>query len=219
MIKINLLGKKHATAGAIPFGLDEKLAKLGITPADLIEMRMGLLRLGILLLGVYLCNVVPAHLHAKKLAELDVQVNELSQQASKLGQELASKKDIRRQMDQLTKEEVELQRQLNAVASLQKDRGLAFRTIDSMVVSLPQKVWINSVEYRDQNVIVRGASWEYFPIKDFVKAINESTQFTSLVFKGITSENPGTVVKGVPEAMQKIKNFELEFKVKGSGDS
>lgn len=219
MIKINLLGKKHVAAGAIPFGLDEKLAKLGVTPADLMEMRTGLLRAAILIAGLYLANFVPIYFHEKKKAELDIVVNDLTSQAGRLSTELASKKDIRKQMDQLNKEEVELQRQLNAVSALQKDRSLAFRTLDSMIVSLPQKVWFNSLEYRERAVTIKGGCWEYFPINDFVKSINESTQFTSVNFKGIVSENPAQIVTGVPEAMQKIKNFELEFKVKSTGEA
>jgi len=219
MIKVNLLGKKAAASGAIPFGLDEKLAKLGVTPADLEEARPGLARLGVLLAGIYLANAIPFHFHEQKKAELDASLNELNIQSKKLSVELASKKDIRKQMDQLNKEEVELQRQLNAVSALQKDRSLAFRTLDNMIVSLPQKVWFNGLDYKDRLVTVRGGCWEYFPINDFVKAINESTQFTNVNFKGIASEAPQQIVPGVPEAMQKIKNFELEFKVKGTGDS
>jgi Tfp pilus assembly protein PilN len=219
MIKVNLLGKKAAAAGAVPFGLDEKFGKLGITPADLQDMRPGLVRLAALLAGIYFCNVVPLHFHEAKKAELDLVLAGLDGQSKKLSAELSTKKDIRKQMDQLNKEEVELQRQLNAVSALQKDRSLAFRTLDNMIVSLPQKVWFNGLDYKDRAVTVRGGCWEYFPINDFVKAINESTQFTGVNFKGIASENPTQIVPGVPEAMQKIKNFELEFKVKGTGES
>jgi Tfp pilus assembly protein PilN len=219
MIKINLLGRKHSAAGAVPFGLDEHFAKLGVSPAELKEMQPGLIRLGVLLGGLYLCNWVPTYLYEKKMRELDVELNQLTAQSSQLSQELASKRDIRQQMDQLNKEEIELQRQLNAVSALQRDRSLAFRTLDNMIVSLPQKVWLSGMEYREKGVVIKGSCWEYFPINDFVKAINESTQYTSVNFKGIVTERQGTLIPGIPEAMQKIKNFELEFKVKGTGDT
>ncbi len=219
MIKVNLLGKKKAAAGSIPFGLDEQFEKLGINAADLSEMRPALVRFGILLVGLYIANYAPTYYHEMQIQELEAEVTALNEKAQILNKELASKKDIRKQMEQLNKEEIELQRQLNAVNALQRDRSLAFRTIDNMIISLPSKVWINSVAYRNRNVTVKGSCWEYFPINDFVKSINESTQYMEVVFKGITTENPGTLIPGIPEAMQKIKNFELEFKVKGSGDS
>lgn len=214
MIKINLLGKKHVAAGGIPFGLDEKLAKLGVTPADLMELRPAFIKLGVLLAGVYLCNWLPGYLHEQKKAELDVQVAQLSEQSGRLAKELASKKEIRGKMDQLNKEEGELRRQLEAVNSLQKDRGIFFRNLEQFVTILPTQVWINSLDYRDRSVTIRGSSWEYFAINKFVELMNASTYFSGVIFKGITTEPPGTVVPGVPESLQKIKNFDMEFKVK-----
>ncbi len=219
MIKVNLLGKKKAAAGAIPFGLDEQFEKLGINAADLSEMRPALVRFGILLVGLYIANYAPTYYHEMQIQELEAEVTALNEKAQTLNKELASKKDIRKQMEQLNKEEIELQRQLNAVNALQRDRSLAFRTIDNMIISLPSKVWINSVAYRGRNVTVKGSCCEYFPINYFVKSITESTQYMVVVFKGIATEYPGTLIPGIPESMQKIKNFELEFKVKGSGDS
>lgn len=217
MIKINLLGKRKAS-GPIPFGLDEKLAKLGIRPEDLLELRPALLRLGVLLAGLYLANYVPNELHRRKIEMLDAQIAEFAQQSSKLTAELATKRDIRKQMDQLNKEEVELQRQLNAVNALQKDRSLAFRTVDNIVVSLPQKVWLTKIEYQDRTMDLDGRCWEYFPINDFVKTINESTQYMNVAFRGIEAEAVQNKVQGVPEAVQKIKAFNVKFSVKGTGE-
>lgn len=219
MIKINLLGKKQTMEGKIPFGLDEHMSKLGITPQELQEARPGLIRFVVLVGGLYLANYVPTYFYEKRIAELDAELGQIAQQVQTLNTELASKRDIRKQMEQLNKEEGELQRQLNAVNALQRDRGLAFRTLDNVIVSLPQKVWINSISYKEKTVTVLGSCWEYFPINDFVKAVNESTQYTSVNFKGITTEAAGVLVPGVPEAAQKIKNFDLEFKVKGAEES
>ena len=149
---------------------------------------------------------------------LDAQIAELAQQSSKLTAELATKRDIRKQMDQLNKEEVELQRQLNAVNALQKDRSLAFRTVDNIVVSLPQKVWLTKIEYQDRTMDLDGRCWEYFPINDFVKTINESTQYMNVAFRGIEAELVQNKVQGVPEAVQKIKAFNVKFSVKGTGE-
>ena len=218
MIKINLLGKKKAAGGGVPFGLDEQFQKLGISPAELSEMRPALIRFAVLMLGLYGANYAPTYYHQMQITELDAEIATLTEKAQSLTQELASKKDIRKQMEQLNKEEIELQRQLNAVNALQRDRSLAFRTIDNLIISLPSKVWITTLNYKNRVVSIKGSCWEYFPINDFVKSINESTQYTEVNFKGITTENPASLIPGIPEAMQKIKNFDLEFKVKGSGD-
>lgn len=219
MIKINLMGKKAASGGGAPFGLDERLAQLGVSGADLQEMRPHLIRFAIMLVGLYLANFVPTYLQEQKVAQLQKEIDSLDAEANKLRAELTAKRDIRKQMEQLNKEEVELQRQLNAVSSLQKDRGLAFRTVDNLMISMPQKVWIKSFDYKNKVVNLKGACWEYFPINDFVKVINESTQYADVSFKGITSSNAPEPVKGVPDSLQKVKDFEVEFRVKASGET
>jgi Tfp pilus assembly protein PilN len=221
MIKINLLGKKKASAGGLPFGLDEKFEKLGIRGGDLAELRPGLIRLVILGIGLYVGNYVPNYFHQKKIEELEGVIAGLSQKSEQLKRELTAKKDVRKQMEQLNKEETELQRQLNAVNALQKDRSLAFRTFDHIATSLPQKVWIKKLNYDERRVTISAACWEYFPITDFVRTVNESTQYTSVNFKDIKTESSSEnkIVPGVPTAAQKIKNFELGFSVKSSGES
>jgi Tfp pilus assembly protein PilN len=218
MIKINLMGKKKAAGGA-PFGLDERFAALGISGSDLQEMRPHLIRLGIMVVGLYLANFVPAYIQEQKILELQSQIDRMEGEANTLRTELAAKRDIRKQMEQLNKEEVELQRQLNAVNSLQKDRGLAFRTIDNLMISMPQKVWIKQFTYKDKVVNLKGSCWEYFPINDFVKVINESTQYADVSFRGITTTSPSDPVPGVPESLQSVKDFEVEFRVKASGET
>lgn len=220
MIKINLLGKKKSSSGGLPFGLDEKFEKLGVSGGDLAELRPAIIRLVILAVGLYVGNYVPNYFHQRKIEELEGVIAGLTQKSGELRRELNAKKSIRAQMDQLNKEETELQRQLNAVNALQRDRSLAFRTIDSLVTSLPQKVWIKKVDYNDRRVNISAACWEYFPITDFVRTINEATQYTNVVFKDIKADAvEGKVLPGVPISSQKIKNFELNFSVKSAGES
>lgn len=220
MIRINLLGKKKAAA--VPFGLDEKLAKLGISVDDFNELRPFLIRAVVLVVGLYVANFVPTYLHEQKVKELDEKIQKLTARSSELQRELASKKDIRKQMEQLNKEEVELQRQLNAVNALQRDRSQAFQTLNDVVVHLnkSQKVWIEELKYDKQKslVVLKGSAWEYFPINDFVKAITESTRYTNVLFKEIVAQEVAKPLPGVPEALQKTKKFSLEFGIRDTGE-
>lgn len=217
MIKINLMGKKQAAPA--PFGLDERFASMGLSASELQEARPHLTRFAIMLLGLYLANYVPNYMQEQKIAKLQAEIDALDSNAAKMRTELSTKRDIRRQMDQLNKEELELQRQLNAVSSLQKDRGLAFRTIDNLMIAMPQRVWLKSFEFKNKQVSLKGACWEYFPINDFVKSINESTQYADVSFGGINSITAPEAVKGVPESLQKVKDFEVQFRVKSSGET
>ena len=215
MIRINLLGKKKSAG--IPFGLEEKFERLGINVSDLQELRPALVRLAITIVGLYIGNYVPAYLHDEKIKRLDAQLAKLTAQSGELTRELASKKDIRNQMERLNKEEAELRRQLNAVTALQQGRNLAFNTLNDVVLQLQKvgKVWIENLEYKGHKITLLGRSWEYFAINEFVKGITESTRYTNVLFKEISAEAPKfKPIAGVPEALQKTKKFTLEFGVK-----
>lgn len=213
MIKINLLGKKKEAG---PFGIYEQLEKAGIKPEQLSELQPGLLKVGIALIGLYAADYVPTEILQKKIQEVDVKIAAIQEQSGALQKELNSKKEIRKQMDQLNKEEVELQRQLNAVNGLSKDRATAFKTLDTISTILPQKVWLNKIEFNDHRLMIDGASWEYFTINDFIKSLNETTDFFNISFKGINTENPPKFLPGIPAAAQKTKTFQVELQVKES---
>jgi len=214
MIRINLLGKKKIAA--MPFGIDEKLEKLGVSLTDFNELRPALVRLITLVVGLYIGNFVPTYLYEEKMKELDEKQTKLAMKSGELQKELNTKRDIRKQMEQLNKEEVELQRQLNAVNALQRDRASAFSTLNDVVQQLAktQKVWVEDLKYENRKVTLNGRAWEYFPINDFVKAITESTRYTNVIFREISAEEAKKLIAGVPEALQKTKKFSLEFNVR-----
>jgi len=216
MIKINLLGKKQVAA---PFGLDEHLAKIGIRPDDLVALKPGLIKVAVIALGLYCAEYVPNMLYQERMQELDQQLAGLNDRKTALNKELTAKRDIRKQMETLNKDELDIQRQLNVVNGLQRDRSLAFRTLDNIITALPPKVWVSRISYKSREISIKGASWEYFPINDFIKTINEYTQYTNVNFKGIQATGNAKPLPGVPEAAQKVKNFDVDFVVKGSTGS
>ena len=216
MIKVNLLGRKKRP---VPFALDEHLSKVGINVNELSNMRESLIKLGVLLVGIYLANFIPNYFYEEKIQELNQKQQVLTQKTVALQKELQATRDIRKQMDQLTKEEVEIKKQLDTINNLTKNRDIAFKSLDHVIRMLPKKVWISKAAFKDKKMSVEGLCWEYFPINDFVKQINESTQYYNTVFKGIRASPVGEeLVPGVPEAMQKIKNFGVEYAIKGSGE-
>lgn len=218
MIRINLLGKKKASQ--VPFGLEEKLEKIGIKYDDLYEMRWALLRVAIVGIGLYLGNHIPTQLHDEKSARLDQETTKLAESEKELQKQLLEKKDVRKQMDMLNKEEVELQRQLNAVGALQKGRGLAFNTLDDLMIQLgsPKKVWLEDLKFENKKISFSGRAWEWFPINDLVKSITESTRYSNVVWKDMTVEaskySSLNGLSGVSEGTAKIKRFNLEYTVK-----
>lgn len=215
-IKVNLLGKKKAE---VPFGLDETFGKLGIKVDDLDSLRPAIMKVIVLSAGLYAGHYIPNYFYQQKIVELDKKIEAMAQRQEQLKSELAAKSAIRNQMNQLNNEEVQLQRQLNAVKALRQDRGLAFRTLDQLVTKLPPTIWLSTIKFESRKLSLKGSSWDYFSINDFIKSINESTQYTGVNFRGIQTKNSETPYPGIPESMKKIKTFDLDYAVKQSGDS
>jgi Tfp pilus assembly protein PilN len=214
MIKINLLGKKKAQA---PFGLDPALEKLGISTDDLLQLRPAALKIVACLALLYACDYIPSYIVEQKTAELDAQIKVVNDKSSKLQAELNTKKELRKQMEQLQKDEADINKQLSAINGLTKDRGLAFRAVDNVTTILPAKVWFTKIDYAAHKMIISGSSWEYFAINDFVKSLNEISAFHGVNLSGISSEGtPKAIVPGVSEADQKIKSFDVDFTLKSS---
>ena len=76
MIRINLLGKKKVSN--IPFGLGERLEKLGISGSDLAELRPAIAKIIFIIAGLYLGNFVPTYLHEQKIAALEARIAEMA---------------------------------------------------------------------------------------------------------------------------------------------
>lgn len=218
MIKINLLGKKKS---AIPPQLAflYQLEKIGINAEIVESLKWTLLRFLVLIIGLYAVAYVPEELLRREIAVLDAKLGVLSQRKVQLAADLAQKKDLRKKMESINKDEADLQRQLSAITALTKDRVIAFKTLENVTALLPEKVWLKSINLTKENRMnLSGSSWEHSPINDFVRAVTDTTQFTDVQFRGITSEG-GSTVPGISAAAQKIKVFDLDFRIKGPGES
>ncbi|MGK4422243.1 hypothetical protein ACSLVQ_28750, partial [Klebsiella pneumoniae] len=87
-----LLGRKKVAK--VPFGLDEKLERLGINATDLQELRPGAIRIVVIATALYAANYIPGYLHDEKVKQLDADMATLQQKSGELQWELATKKDI-----------------------------------------------------------------------------------------------------------------------------
>ena len=212
MIKVNLLGKKKTNSS---FSIEEKLSVIGVKPGDFDAFKPIIIKLVAVGIGVYAAGLLPTYFYDKKLAAASAVLKDLEQQQNELQGQLAKKKDLRKQMEQLNKDEAEMQRQISTIEGISRNRSLAFRALDLVVASLPQKVWFEHLTYGNRRFGIKGFSWEYFAINDYIKQLNESAQFGEVNYKGVKAGNTaGPLVPGIPEAAQRVKLFDVDFVVK-----
>jgi Tfp pilus assembly protein PilN len=209
MIKINLLGKKKTPA---PFGLDQLFEKAGIRPGDLESMKPAFIKIGAILLIFYAAQEAPHIYFDSKLKQLDATLKGLTDKVESMQKILAEKKEIRKDMEQLLKEEAETKRQLDVISSISKDRSVPFKVVDNLSAILPQKVWISRMEITGQTIQLEGNSWDYFSINEYIRSLNESPLLQAVTLRSMASEELATKpIAGIPEADQKTKVFQLEM--------
>lgn len=214
-IKINLLGKKKQPA---PFGLDKLFEKMGGGKFDFQQFKPTLLKLTAILIAYYATQEVPNFFYGQKIKEQEAKLQTLNAQAGALQKELASKKEIRKQMEQLTKEEAELKRQLDVISSLSKDRTLPFKIVSTVAELIPNNVWLDRLEYRNSTVSFDGLAWEYGAVNAYLRALSENSYFQALTLRSIQADEvQGKPIPGVPVDIQKLKHFVAEMAIRPAG--
>jgi len=211
MIKVNLLGKKKKT---LPFGIDKALEKAGVSEAQLEELKPALPKIGVILVGLYLANFIPNYFYEQRMAELQARQAQVSKTVGDLRKEIGSLKKVRQEMERLQKEEAEVDAQLSAIEGLSRGRERAFNVLNSIVEVLPQKVWLDRLDYRASSMSLAGSSWEFFPINDFVRSLTENTKFEAVTLRSIRAQPVANIEPGIPTADQKTKEFQIEMLVR-----
>lgn len=211
-IKINLLGKKKQPA---PFGLDKLIDKLGGGKFDFHQFKPTLMKLTALLVAYYAAQAIPDFFYGQKLREQEAKLQTLNAQAAVLQKELTSKKEIRKQMEQLIKEEVELRRQLDVISNLSKDRILPFKIVSTVAELIPNNVWLDKLEFRGSTVSLDGLAWEYGAVNSYLRALSENSYFQALTLRSIQADEiQGKPIPGVPVDIQKLKHFMAEMAIR-----
>lgn len=215
MLKINLLqmkSKMAANAGSFApileaLGIDQ------LSDDDILEFRGLALKAVAIAFGVWLATEVPDRILKSRVAELDIQLTELNTQLGQLRGELRSKQSVREEMKVITEKETQLKKKLTVITSLDEDRYAAFRVMDAISLLIPKEVWIKDFDLSDAGMVVRGESWEFLPINEFVGSMKQSPIFSDVRLVSIDSRDSPNPVEGVSPSVQKIKSFELRIQV------
>lgn len=215
MININLLGKKKAQA--IP-GLDKIFEKIGIKGIDPEFARQAGMKIAALAIGLYVGFFVPNYLYELERDELRARLDGMNEQIKTLQKQYDAKKDIRKQMEELTKQETEAKRRLDIIMKIARDREVAFRTFENFTNLLPQKVWLNRVEFNNLSLTLEGSAWEYPSVNEFIKSLSESAYFDAVTLRTVAADASSALnLPGVSASVQKQKNFNVEMLLKGQG--
>ncbi len=214
MLRINLLQMKSKIGASS--GMAAILEPLGlgdVSAEDFAEYKSISIKMLIIGVGMYLGSYIPEMLLQQRIEELDVQIAALNQEQGKLNRELRSKQSIREEMKAVTARETEIKRKLTVISSLDQDRYSAFRVMDTISLLIPKEVWVKDIDFAATALKIRGESWEFIPINEFVSSLKQSPLFNDVRLVSIDARAAPNQIDGVPEAQQKIKAFSIEITI------
>ena len=113
-------------------------------------------------------------LQGRTIADLDKKITEAKEESARLAPQLAK---IRK----LTQEREEVNRRLNVIASLDRDRYLRVRMLNDLSLDLPANCWFTGLtEQGGANVTVDGVTFSNFIVADLMNNMENSDRFNDV---------------------------------------
>lgn len=188
MIKVNLLKKKNVAGGGATEGMGDGLSKikmgfekLGITWEDVKELPLR--TIAFCIVTVLVANDRVEVLKQTKLEEFNKKLESMIKVENELTAELGKTKDYDEQRKQLEGDEATLRGKIDAIQKLVSDRNLLYNTLVSLASTIPNDVWLQSLEVKSENVGFRGSSLDINQISDFMRRLGETPYFKDVSLK------------------------------------
>lgn len=195
MIRINLMKSKidpvtggdHSTGGRAVGKSEEKQAALKIV----------------------IILAFPALLYAYEsmnLGELTQKVNVLTGQDRQIHQQIEKLKKNAKNPAQLLTEQKQIEERLLELKKLAKARVRELKALDFIQSRIPERVWLESVDYKERSFVIQGAAMGDEDLNNFLARIEENRSFFSDVILRQSKEQKGN--KGT------VKAFEISCNLK-----
>lgn len=155
----------------------------------------------VILLSFVLLGVALAFLKwnaVKKEGELDARIRDLEAEISNLNKALSGVGDVK-------KERENLQKRLEVIQRLEKDRLLAAVVMDDLSGRVPEKVWLERLEKQGDKVVSVGVALDEETIADFMTSLKASPYIEVVELESVTKHAAGGV---------DLKRFSITFKLK-----
>jgi Tfp pilus assembly protein PilN len=215
MIKINLAKRKQSSS-LLPKGTSLTMAKVDFKKLNSVKIDAASLkgvfgallagpRVVMLVLGVVGWFAVTAY-EAEQIRAVEAQIAEAENDKVALQAKVSKQKDLETIKKTLESDEQIIKTKINAVKLLLADRGGATRLLFALTSSMPKEVWISDFSIKDGKIFIKGNSFKFEVISDFMKSLGEHD-----IFKDLNLKNT-RVVKD--DSGAEFPEFELELKRK-----
>lgn len=172
------------------------LPKYGRKQKEIKRFRRSVIFLSFILLAIVLGFLKWDAMNKEE--ELDTRIRELEAEIANLNKALSRIGDVK-------KERENLQKRLEVIQRLEKDRLLAAAVMDDLSGRVPEKVWLERLEKQGDKVISMGVALDEETIADFMTALKASPYVEVVELESVTKHATGGV---------DLKRFSITFKLK-----
>ena len=129
-------------------------------------------------------------------------ISRLDADIGKANVEIASLKKEIGEVEKFKARKAELQKKVDIISNLQKDRSGPVRHFEALSAAIPEKCWIDTLSVKDAKVTLTGVALNNYTIANFMTALGQTGRFRDVVL-GAAEQ---TTVAGV-----KLVKFNLTF--------
>ena len=130
-----------------------------------------------------------------RISKLDADIGKANANIASLKKEIA-------EVEKFKTRKVELQRKVDIISNLQKDRSGPARYFEALSAAIPEKCWIDTLSLKDEKVTLSGVALNNYTIANFMTALGQTGRFRDVVL-GAAEQ---TTAAGV-----KLVKFNLTF--------
>ena len=113
-------------------------------------------------------------LQARTIADLDTKIKDAKEESARLAPQLAK---IRK----LTQEREEVNRRLNVIASLDRDRYLRVRMLNDLSMDIPDNLWFTQLtEQGGARITLDGVTFSNYIVADLMNNMESSDRFSEV---------------------------------------
>ena len=179
MIEINLSPREK----------DNPIANLGGVNISLLNVKGLVLSIALL----YISEPVLEGYYEDEEAKITAISNSIRKEQRKISTQLQELKHVKKQVEDLNRQETELSKKINVVKKIVDKRQNPFKVLRYIAENTPADVWIHELELDEKNLKLIGYSKSWKSISDFLGNLKSSVFFSETINYNRTSGVDGNL--------------------------
>ena len=175
MIRINFATRKRSSAAG-PSEKGKGIPKIDLSSLKDLPLKKYVVAAVACGLGYWLLE----DYKETQLAALEPVMQKLNAESSRLQAEIGKTKGFEQVKGQLEKDEFAIKTKIETIEKLVADRTDAYSMLINFSEIMPAEVWLSDFNIKGGQVKIKGSSFGYNPISDFMKRLSESAYVTDL---------------------------------------